>query len=142
VIVGVLVMVGVGLMVRVGVRVREGHRVRVGVRVRVFVGVFVIVGVDVIVGVRVIVGVLLGVTGVSVGEGVTGVLVFVGPVGGGGMPNTRATRNCSSRPLRLAWSVMCGQKLLRIGMISGCSKVRATVTRTMPNSGFPASSAG
>jgi hypothetical protein len=136
VLVGVLVrLVGVLVLVDVLVRVAVAVLVAVLVLVEVGVNVFEGVGVSVLVGVSVIVGVFDGVN-VSVG-------VLVGRfIPGGGMPSTRATRNCSSKPLRSACRVMCGQMLLRIGRISGCSKVIATWTRTMPSSGFPASSAG
>jgi hypothetical protein len=100
-------------------------------------------GVGVLVGLLVGVGVLEGVK-VGVGE-----LVFVGvgvavavPVGAKGLigtPITRAVRNCSTIPVRCARRCRSGQKLVRIGVISGWSKSTETMT---VSPGLPACSLG
>jgi hypothetical protein len=106
------------------------------------------VGVTDGVGVSVCVGVSVGVTGVGVSVGVTGVAVSVGGIGVGvnvgtesvaGRPTTRAVRNCSTIPSRLAVRWILGHQPLRTGTIKGWSK--STVTRTR-SPGPPASSRG
>jgi len=94
-------------------------------------------------GVGVGVGVLDGVgvfDGVGVLEGVA-VLVGVGdgPAAVAGNPTTRAVRNCSTIPSRLAVRCRSGQMLLIIGVIKGWSKSIETITRSP---GPPGSSAG
>ncbi len=56
-----------------------------------------------------------------------------------GRPTTRATRNCSTMPSRLAVRWIFGQVELRIGAISGWSKSTVTITRSP---GPPPSSTG
>ncbi len=89
------------------------------------------------------VGVLEGV-GVFDGVGVVlGVMVLVGvgegPAAVAGRPITRAVRNCSTIPSRLALRCKFGQILLIIGVINGWSKSIETMTRSP---GPPGSSPG
>jgi hypothetical protein len=112
-----------------GVGVRLGEEVGVGVSVAVEV--------VVLVGVSEGMGVSLG-TGVSVGMG-DGVGVKVGRERVAGRPTTRAVRNCSTMPSRLAVRWIIGHQELRMGTINGWSKSTVTLTRSP---GPPASSRG
>src|SRR3972149_5410111 len=111
----------------VGVRLgdEEGGGVKVGVSVSVLVG----MSVGVAVG---------GAVGVSVGMG-EGVGVKVGRGRVAGRPTTRAVRNCSTMPSRLAVRWIIGHQELRMGTINGWSKSTVTLTRSP---GPPASSRG
>src|SRR3972149_4559933 len=116
-----------------------GDTVGEAVVVAVSDGVSVDVGVSVSVGVGVSDGV--GVSeGVGVSDGVKdGVGVKVGAPMVAGRPTTRAVRNCSMIPSRLATRCSCGQTELMIGTISGCSESMGTATRSP---GPPGSSNG
>ena len=116
----------------VGDKVGDGVKVFVGVCVivGVFEGVLVFVAVAVVVAVAVLVGVLVG-AGVADGRVISG-----------GKPNTRATRNCSNKPVRSACSSTIGAMVEINGIIIGWSKVTPTMTRTVPSDGSPGLSFG
>src|SRR3989304_4679378 len=82
------------------------------------------VGVELVVGEAVVVGVSDGVGGGGGGAGKGGARRVAG------RPPTRAVRNCSMIPSRLATRCSCGQTELMIGTISGCSKSIVTETRS------------
>ena len=125
---GVNVIVGVRVVVAVNVIVGDGVFVRVGVWVAFGSGVAVSVGVLVIVLEGVLVAVLVTVGGGDVAVGTAMI---------GGKPNTRATLNCSTIPVRWECRVTEGAILFKMGRITGCSNVTATRTRAAPADGSP-----